>query len=175
MTSRDMATRFFIKSKTQYMAVGTAQRMPDGKWRLTTWRPDGPSGHGCYNDRDFEREIRYHWQECPTAGLLLDQWSKTPEWERGLKQCQFVSAWNELSYLNRYDLARDLSRCPSLDIALHFIPYLLAKARNPRSAPHPQHNPNSPAFRPESAQEPARSPWALPLPQNGKTKGTPAL
>ena len=116
-----------------YTAVGTASRQLDGRWRLTTWRPDGPSGHQCYNDRDFEREVRWHWYECPAAALLLDQWSKTAKWARGLKQCQFMSYWNTLSALGRYDLARDLDRCPSLDVALYLAPRLVARARRERS------------------------------------------
>ena len=120
--------RAFIH-KRHYVAVGTANREPDGRWRLTTWRPDGPSGHEILTDREFEREVSWHWTEWPAAVTLLDLWSKTAEWEQGLKSMQFVAAWNTLTWLGHFDLAMDLHRCPSLDVALWFAPGLIARAR----------------------------------------------
>lgn len=119
--------RAFIH-KRHFVAIGTAGREPDGRWRLTTWRPDGPSGHQVYTEREFEREIRWHWTEFPAAVVLLDLWSETAEWELGLKRMQLVHAWNLLGWLKRSDLARDLYRCPSLDVALWLAPKLIARA-----------------------------------------------
>ena len=91
--------RTFLK-RGGYVAVATATQQPDGCWRLTTWRPDGPSGHQTFTADELERELRWHWTEWPGAALFLDSWSKTAKWERGLKQCQFIQAWNELAHLD---------------------------------------------------------------------------
>lgn len=120
--------RAFIH-KRHYVAIGTANREPDGRWRLTTWRPDGPSGHEILTDRELEREIKWHWTEWPAALQILDLWSKTPRWEQGLKSMQLIQAWNTLTWLGRFDLAMDMQRCPSLDAALFFAPRLIARAR----------------------------------------------
>jgi len=119
-------TRFFLNKV--FVAVGTASRQPDGKWRLTTWRPDGPSGHQVLTDEQLKRELRTYWTEWPTAGLILDQWSKMPKWERGLKQIQFLQAWNTLSYLGRYDLGHKLDAIKTLDEALALAPELIRQA-----------------------------------------------
>ena len=120
-------TRFFLNKV--FVAVGTATRQPDGKWRLTTWRPDGPSGHQMFTDKELERELRTYWTEWPAAGLILDQWSKTPKWEHGLKQIQFLQAWNTLSCSGRYDLGHELDKTKTLDEALALAPGLIRLAR----------------------------------------------
>jgi hypothetical protein len=120
-------TRFFLNKV--FLAVGTAARQPDQKWRLTTWRPDGPSGHQVLTDDQLKREVRSYWAEWPVAGLILDQWSKTPKWEHGLKQIQFLQAWNTLSYLGRYDLGHELDATKTLDEALALAPELIKQAQ----------------------------------------------
>ena len=108
----------------RYDAIGTVTSQGD-KFRLTIWRPNGPSGHTILSAKNLEREIRWDWIEDPDAGQLLDEWSKTDEWALGLKQVQFVAAWNTCSYHDRYDLARTLDHAPDIDAALALIPGIL--------------------------------------------------
>ena len=119
-------TRFFLNKV--FVAVSTASRQPDEKWRLSIFRPDGPSNHMCFTDEELKRELRTYWTEWPAAGLILDQWSKTPKWEHGLKQIQFLQAWNTLSYLGRYDLGHELDKTKTLDEALALAPELIRQA-----------------------------------------------
>ena len=107
-----------------YEAIGTVSEDGD-KFRLTTWRPDGPSGHVTLPAEQLEREIAREWTEDPNAGQLLDEWSRTDKWALGLKQVQFVAAWNTCSYHGRYDLARTLDHAPDIDAALALIPGIL--------------------------------------------------
>lgn len=110
-----------ILRNKHYEAVGTV--MPQGdKFRLATWRPDGPSGHEVLTARELERELGWAWEEDPTAGAALETWSDTPEWEHGLKVCQYIACWNSCSYYGRYDLARQLDHAGTIDKALALIP-----------------------------------------------------
>ena len=93
-------------------------------WRLTYWAPNGPLGHDVLTRKNLDRELRY-WRESPQAGVILESWAGTPEWERGLKQCQFVRAWNRLSYNGRHDLCQMLDHTETLDEALELIPGVL--------------------------------------------------
>ncbi len=116
------------------------QRRPDriatvsllnGSLRLTVWGPDGPHYHLTFaNTQYLERELHHGWRDDPGAGERLDAWALTDEWERGLKQCQFVSAWNQCSFAGRYDLCQRLDETPSLDAALDTIPQILAELRS---------------------------------------------
>jgi len=101
----------------------------DPVWRLTYWRPDGPSGHDVLTLHTLERELRWDWCESETAGLVLESWSDTTEWSTGLKQCRFVAAWNTLSYHGRHDLCQMLDHTKTLDEALELIPIVLAKLK----------------------------------------------
>jgi len=107
-----------------YEAIGTVTLQGD-KFRLTTWRPDGPGNHVILSARELEREIEWDWTEDPGAGETLEAWSNTPEWEAGLKAMQFTAAWNTCSYHGRYDLARTLDHAPNIDAALALVPGIL--------------------------------------------------
>jgi len=101
----------------------------DPVWRLTYWKPCGPVGHDVLTLHTLERELRWDWCESETAGMVLESWSDTTEWSTGLKQCQFVAAWNTLSYHGRHDLCQLLDHTKSLDEALELIPRVLAKLK----------------------------------------------
>jgi len=107
--------------------VGTVTNL-NGKWRLTTWWVNGPSGHTCFvSEKSLERELRREWREDPGAGILLEIWSNTPMWERGLKQCQIMQCWNSCSYHGRYDLAQRIDKAATLDAALAIVPEIMAE------------------------------------------------
>lgn len=97
------------------------------KFRLTNWRPNGPSGHVLLSAKELEREIAWDWTENPSAGKTLEAWSNAPEWERGLKSMQIVAAWNTCSFHGRYDLGRTLYAETDIDAALALIPGILKK------------------------------------------------
>ena len=102
----------------------------NGSLRLTIWGPDGPHYHLTFaNTEELERELRHDWRDDPKAGQRLDAWALTDEWAQGLKQCQFVNAWNRCSFAGRYDLCERLDAAPSLDAALEIIPQILAELR----------------------------------------------
>lgn len=98
-------------------------------WRLTVWAPNGPLGHSIFARPQLERELRWDWRESETARLVLESWSDTTEWSTGLKQCQFLAAWNACSYRGRWDLCRMLDRTKTLDEALELIPRVLELLR----------------------------------------------
>jgi len=101
----------------------------DPVWRLTVWAPNGPLGHSIFAKPQLERELKWDWRESETAGLVLESWSDTTEWSTGLKQCQFVRAWNALSYHGRHDLCQLLDHTKTLDEALELIPRVLARLK----------------------------------------------
>lgn len=82
-------------------------------------------GHDVLTLPTLERELSWDWHESETAGLVLESWSDTTEWSTGLKQCQFVAAWNTCSWQGRYDLCRMLDHTKTLDEALELIPRVL--------------------------------------------------
>jgi len=94
-------------------------------WRLTTWLPDGATGHTVVrNDKDLARELSYGWQQEPSAEAeaLLDSWVGTPVWERGCKRALVLQCWNACSFYGRFDLARRLDYAPDLDSAVAYVP-----------------------------------------------------
>jgi len=99
---------------------------PQGdQFRLTNWRPNGPSSHTVLSAKELEREIAWDWTEDPSAGETLEAWSNTPEWERGLKGLQVLAAWNTCSFYGRYDLGRTLYAETDIDKALALIPGIM--------------------------------------------------
>ena len=98
----------------------------DPTWRLTIWAPNGPLGHSVFAKPQLERELKWDWRESLEAGMTLESWSDTTEWSVGLKQCQFMAAWNACSWQGRYDLCRMLDNTKTLDEALDLIPRVLA-------------------------------------------------
>ena len=97
----------------------------DPTWRFTVWAPNGPLGHSIFARPQLERELRWDWRESLEAGMVLESWSDTTEWSTGLKQCQFVCAWNACSWKGRGDLCHMLDRTATLDEALRLIPRVL--------------------------------------------------
>jgi len=97
----------------------------DPVWRLTVWAPNGPLGHSIFAKPQLERELRWDWCESLEAGMVLESWCDTTEWSTGLKQCQFLCAWNACSYQGRWDLCQMLDRTKTLDEALELIPRVL--------------------------------------------------
>ena len=57
--------------------------------------------------------------------MTLESWSSTTEWSRGLKQCQFLAAWNVCCARDRWDLCQMLDRTAALDEVLGLIPRVL--------------------------------------------------
>lgn len=97
----------------------------DPTWRLTVWAPNGPLGHSIFARPQLERELGRDWHESVEAGMILESWSDTTEWSTGLKQCQFIAAWNACASQGRYDLGRMLDHTKTLDEALDLIPRVL--------------------------------------------------
>jgi len=118
-----------ILRNKHYEAIGTI--IPQGdKFRLTTWRPNGPSGHEILTTRELERELDWAWEEDPTAGKTLEAWADTPEWSHGLDVCQFIACRNACSYHGRYhDLGKQLDHAATLDEALAMIPEIRRRLR----------------------------------------------
>ena len=118
-----------VRNKSLDDMIGVVSFL-NGQWRISEWRPDGPSGHQSFtSEESLEREIGGWWVEDPTAGEELERWSDTPEWELGLKRVQFLQAWNACSFHNRYDLAKRLDEAPSLDEALALVPEINAELK----------------------------------------------
>jgi len=99
-------------------------------WRLTVWAPNGPLGHSIFARPQLECELHWDWRESLEAGMVLESWSNTTEWSRGLKQCQFLAAWNVCCAQGRWDLCQMLDRTKTLDEALELIPRTLAMLEN---------------------------------------------
>jgi hypothetical protein len=77
-----------------YIATLTA----DGeRWRLTTWRPNGPGGHELYSAADLAHEVYLCWWVDPTAPARMDSWVNTPAWKLGMAQLEYLEIWNAFS------------------------------------------------------------------------------
>lgn len=121
-----MSTRFYKHRDLELVASVTPQEPtenhPDVRWRLTTWAPNGPTGHTCLSESGLTRELKWYWCEDPGAGKLLDSWVNTPRWGLGVRRCRFVQIWNACSFRGRWDLTRRLDEAGTLDEALAMIP-----------------------------------------------------
>ena len=60
-------------------------------WRLTTYRPDGPSGHTLLDDGDLAFEVYHAWRIDPDAPARLDAWTQTAEWRAGMERIDLYS------------------------------------------------------------------------------------
>ena len=93
------------------------------KYRVTVFGIDGPHGHSYMSQREFENELRWERAiEDDTAAEWLDEWSRTPEWERGLKQCQVLAAWNAASRYGWSDVYHVIDIQPTLELAVAVLP-----------------------------------------------------
>ncbi len=104
----DKAGLHVLRWKHTPDVIGTLQWKPvRNRWRLTRWRKIGPTGHNHFTERELACEL-HAWTMDPTAGPELEAWTDTPEWNRGILQCQFTQCWNACAAAGRYDLGQQL-------------------------------------------------------------------
>lgn len=114
---------------TVYTVRRDEQRDAEGQescWRVTTWRMCGPTGHSYYRLREWARELRWaratmNASDGRLAGEVLDAWSETPDWERGLKQCVVMHAVNTWHWQGNKKLAGAIYRL-TLDEVYQALP-----------------------------------------------------
>jgi hypothetical protein len=105
-------------------------------WRLTSFAPDGPTGHYDIADGDQEKlktELRWGTFERDDSALEdLEQWTQTPEWERGIKGLYILMIWNRCSYQGRGDLCGEISDYAAehtQDETLAWLPTIIRRLR----------------------------------------------
>lgn len=72
---------------TQRVASVAAE--PDGRWRVTTYAPDGPQRHEIERREEAFGQLR-DYRMTPLAARMLDAWSRRPAWATGLKRLAFA-------------------------------------------------------------------------------------
>ena len=99
---------------TQQIAV--VMEEDEDIWRVTFFRPNGPSSHIFEKREAVFGELRSFFIS-EVAGKMLDFWSTTPVWAHGIKQLQWVAYQNLLCSIApaRQELYKLMDEGPSLD------------------------------------------------------------
>lgn len=108
---------FFSRNKERVAVVA----LTEPRCVMYQYRQCGPTGDCKFTLEKMGEELRAEGFVPvvePTAGETLEVWAKTPEWELGLAQTNFLSYWNTFSFKQRHDLCRQIDQAPSLPEAL---------------------------------------------------------
>ena len=74
-----------------YLTQRIARISQEGdRWIVNHWRPNGPSSHFYAKRSEIFGEVR-GFRRSTVAPRLLDQWSTTETWKRGLQQLEWLA------------------------------------------------------------------------------------
>jgi hypothetical protein len=108
--------------------IATAQYLSPTEVKITYWDPRGPLDHlDVPPERAEALLLRKGYEPANWAGDLLEEWSKQPAWQEGLKEALYLAYWYFFKNLNRADLGRRMNEVSDLDEALALARQLKAE------------------------------------------------
>jgi hypothetical protein len=121
--------------------IATVQYLSPTQAKITYWDVRGPLDHVDLSPERAEAQLlRSGYEPANWAGHLLEEWTRQPAWEDGLKEASYLAYWYFFKGQNRPDLCRRMNDMDDIDVALALARRLKAE--------HLPHTPFSwPAFR----------------------------
>ena len=80
---------------------------PD-RWRVTFYDKSGPASHWVERADRIMNELR-GFRQAAGAARLLDDWSRRPEWARGMQAATLNAYYSLFSFSGRLDLAQEIN------------------------------------------------------------------
>ena len=75
---------------------------PDGMWRVTLFDPRGPVYHTVDKAETIMHSVS-GYKYSPSAGKLLDHWSKQDTWRQGVDMLTWIAYVNLLTFVGKSD------------------------------------------------------------------------
>jgi hypothetical protein len=108
--------------------VATLQYLSSTQAKITYWDRRGPLDHiDLPVERAESQLLRNGYEPANWAGELLEEWSKQPAWDDGLKEAIYLAYWYLFRSMNRPDLCRQMSEVEDVDIAITLARQLKAR------------------------------------------------